>query len=455
MTKRIIGFISLLIFFSLIAFGLADYMQGFTTSLQPSETLTPSSGVLAADITPTSTGAFALDPAETAPTFPSPTVIPSPSSTMLPMVVPLTLNEPTPYTFGPDEYPEGYNPLTGMAVEDVSLLNRRPMVIKVTNYPRSVRPQSGLSRADIVYEYYIERGISRFIAVFYGQDAERVGPVRSGRFFDEHIFRMYDGIFVFGGADPRVLGFFLDMGRHIVNSFVVLTDRELGIACEPGLIVHLCRDEDIISYNNLFTNTSALTEFITRRNGNYRPDLTGMHFSYQAPPAGEIALNVFTRYSLFIYNKWVYSIDSGRYLRFQETIGFSDPELESYAPHLDALSGEQLAADNVVVLIAPHEYFVKTNTTEINEIHLEGSGIAYVFRDGYVFPVIWFRPPGGGALTLLSAVDEYFPLKPGTTWFQVISEESTLESSGIDWRFTFVPPEVPDEPIDRTVTQEP
>ena len=74
----------------------------------------------------------------------------------------------------------------------------------MSNLPRAVRPQSGLSRADIVYEYYTEEGTTRFIAIYYGRDAEQVGSIRSARFFDEHIIRMYRGLFVFGSADQRV-----------------------------------------------------------------------------------------------------------------------------------------------------------------------------------------------------------------------------------------------------------
>ncbi len=76
------------------------------------------------------------------------------------------------------------NPLTGLPVNDPALLNRRPMVIKVANAPDAIRPQSGLTLADVVYEYYIEWGDTRFIAVMYGNDSTMVGPVRSGRYFD-------------------------------------------------------------------------------------------------------------------------------------------------------------------------------------------------------------------------------------------------------------------------------
>jgi len=56
----------------------------------------------------------------------------------------------------------------------------RPLGIMIENHEES-RPQSGLSNADIVYEAVAEGGITRFLAVFYCQDAEVIGPVRSAR----------------------------------------------------------------------------------------------------------------------------------------------------------------------------------------------------------------------------------------------------------------------------------
>jgi hypothetical protein len=105
--------------------------------------------------------------------------------------------------FGPENFPVDINPLTGLSADPANL-DRRPMLIKVSNLPREVRPQSGLSRADIVFEYYTEEGTTRFIAIYYGKDAEQVGSIRSARFFDEHIVRMYRGFFVFGSGDERV-----------------------------------------------------------------------------------------------------------------------------------------------------------------------------------------------------------------------------------------------------------
>ena len=389
----------------------------------------------------TASPVFTATPAPTATPLPSPT----PTNTPNPYVIPLINGIPTPIGVGPESHPGHINPLTGELVTDLSRLERRPMVVKITNYPRDVRPQWGMSKADVVYEYYMERGIARFIAVFYGEDAEKVGPVRSGRLFDEHVFRMYDGIFVFGNADDRIISYFLDLGPHIVNSFVLEAEK---VPCQPDTKVILCRDTDIVSWNNMFTDTAYLEEYIQRRNGNYRPDLPGMRFSERLPSGGSLGLSVYIRYSLFIYNQWRYDVASERYLRYQETIGYADGLRESYAPHTDALTGEQLAADNIVTLMVPHNFFVKTNGTEMINISLWGSGQAWVFRDGFVFPARWERPADGGIIQIKSPDGSVFPFKPGKTWYQVISQYSDVQvENGVNYRFTFNPPPDPGIPV--------
>ncbi len=60
---------------------------------------------------------------------------------------------------------------------------RRPLTVMIENHADS-RPQSGLSKADVVYEAVAEGGITRFLAVYYcGAVAEDfiIGPVRSAR----------------------------------------------------------------------------------------------------------------------------------------------------------------------------------------------------------------------------------------------------------------------------------
>ena len=112
--------------------------------------------------------------------------------TPYPTVVYKNGTSPTPQVLSNGDTPSMIiDPLTGLPPADPSLLQRRPLAIKVENFPRYTRPQYGLTQADVVFEYYAQQFETRFIAVFYGNNPNMVGPVRSGRYFDEHVVRMY------------------------------------------------------------------------------------------------------------------------------------------------------------------------------------------------------------------------------------------------------------------------
>jgi hypothetical protein len=355
------------------------------------------------------------------------TSTPSPTATLI-----LAFNLPGNY--GPSYYPAGVNPLTGLVISDPALLERRPMAIKITNFPRRVRPQFGLNLADLIFEYYIEGGLTRFITIFYGNDADKVGPVRSGRFFDEHIVRMYNAIFVFASADDRVLESWIE-SEDMLPRLVIP---------RPGNCPPLCRDEDNPDYNNLFADTAELGPYVLRHGlDNNKYDQSGMRFQTIVPWGGDLGMDVFVRYSRLDYNHWQYNAGTGLYERYQETeddVG----QGESYSLMYDGLTGEPVSAANIVVLFVPHEEFLRSSDTEIVQIHLTGFGQAYVFRDGRAYPATWIRSAEDKPLVLLRSEQgtSAFPLKPGRTFFQIISTTSEFLQDGSAWRFTFHAPKI-------------
>lgn len=67
---------------------------------------------------------------------------------------------------------------------------RRPLGIMVEN-STDARPQSGLSSADVIYEAVAEGGITRFLNIFYCDDAKYIGPVRSARIYFVKLLQGY------------------------------------------------------------------------------------------------------------------------------------------------------------------------------------------------------------------------------------------------------------------------
>ena len=354
-----------------------------------------------------------------------------PSSTPEPTTTRIVLGPLPANGYGPSRFPQNINPLTGQPVDNLSLLERRPLVIKITNFPRSVRPQWGLTVADNVYEYYLEDGMTRFIGVFYGKDAERVGPVRSGRPFDEHIIRMYKGIFAFAYADDRLIDFW--EGSDI-NPFIIY---ETPKNCPP-----MCRIGSKDSYNNLFTNTHELTLYGSTMNITQgRQNLNGLRFEEQTQVinGGGLASRLETHFSLTSYNYWEYDPVTLRYYRWQETERGDLSQL--YEPLFDSLNAQQVHADNLVVLLAPMAYFFKSNSTEVFDFQLIGRGKAYALRQGKIFEIYWQRPNKDSLISLVFKNGAYYPLKPGNIWFEVLGDQSTHRLLDKSWLFNFVIPE--------------
>ncbi len=335
---------------------------------------------------------------------------------------------PTAVGYSPVTLPENVNPLTGLPVEDPQLLERRPMAVKVTNFPRYARPQYGLSRADLVFEYYIEDYMTRFTAIFYGRDAEQIGPVRSGRFFDEHLLRMYHAYLIFKGADKRVF----DTWKETPDLHPFLIVAGSG-TCPWYCVMKTGHDE----YNSYFFNSRLFQDYLKRTDkDNARQPLRASYF-YTLPPVSSLSgEQIFIRFSRISYHYWQYDPASGRYLRYQETEDTGENLPEVYAAFTDALTGEQVAADNVVVLFAAYTFAdVWQEEDEVFHVELTDAGRAFVFRDGLAFEALWHRTDRDQPLLLTDLNGEPLPLKPGTTFFEVLGNASTYTQEETVWHF--------------------
>ena len=367
------------------------------------------------------------------PTTIAPTIIsaesvaPTPTSIVAATDTPVTMSGPL-------------NPLTGLPVADPALLNRRPLAIKVANYPRYIRPQSGLTLADQFYEYYIEGGLTRFIAVFYGNNSDWVGPVRSGRFFDENIQRMYQSFLVFKYADKRVLTYLqaTDFAQFLVVPSIGVSS--FG-PCPP---FELLKERKIEVYNNSYFRMTLWQPCVEKYNLPSDPPsyLSGIFDASYKPPTSLAGNLIYTYYSVDDYNYWQYTPETGEYVRFQETGDTRDNHPEKYAPLIDRMTSKQVHAANVIVLFAYHA-FANDNQAddEVYHIDLTTSGEAYVFRDGMGIVARWSRPYANQPLAFTdTATGAPIHLKPGITFYQVIGTNSYVDQGDGQWDFHHTTP---------------
>lgn len=323
----------------------------------------------------------------------------------------------------------------------MTLLERRPVLIKVENLPREHRPQYGLNSADIVYEYYTEQGSTRFAALFYGQDGEVVGPIRSGRFFDTHLVQMYKAVFAFGSAYSAVWEKFAS--SDFANRLVIENDN----SCPA-----LCRKKD--NPDLLVADTSAMNDYLKIAGiDNSRQNLEGMFFQMDPPAGGQTADQIFVRFSGAIYNRWDWHADKRQYVRYAELANDVDRNNPQYGLLTDRNDDTPIVADSLVTICVPHRYFFKSDEIDVVEIipspesgsvtscdgntYAGGSGPAWIARDGVIYKVTWKRSQTTDLISLYGADDQPFAFKPGRTWVEVIGASSTVTQEGKDWKFDF------------------
>ncbi len=336
---------------------------------------------------------------------------PSAAATPTPTKTPVSANvahpRPTYTLVAPSPTPErSYDrcPLTGLEISDPALAMRRPLDIKIDNYPGS-RPPSGIDRADVVFEHFAEGAITRFSALFLCQDAEHVGPVRSARLIDvEHIVNMFGAVLVHYGAANRILPMirgaeFPDMDGYFGAS---------GFSSARGRV----------SPFNKYCDTRALWEVAEEKGWQGLAERPGFVFSESVESDAQVN-QIRILYASQNRARWDYDAQRGLYLRYADD-----------QPHVEETSGEQLTAANVVVVQARH---IKTDIDEgygsfSVRIVLLGEGPAMVFRDEVALRANWIREGETDMMRFLDEADNPIPFKPGNVWIQVVPDIDIVET---------------------------
>jgi hypothetical protein len=287
-------------------------------------------------------------------------------------------------------------PLTGTTAPSADApAGLRIVAVKIENSP-AARPQSGLQSADIVYEFITEGGITRFNAMFHSQAPGTVGNVRSARLADVDIVSQYHALFAFSGANGQV------------NSQIRSAGIE-NLSEDAGVRNGFTRSSSRPAPHNLYLDLTKIREEALRRKMSATQIIAPLAFGPKSVEASVPISYVKVPFSPANTVEWTYDADRDVYLR--ENNG---------SVHSDALTGEQIAARNVVVLWAKMIAASRRDSagSRTYDIELVGSNRCSVFRNGTRLDGTWQatkdKPP------VFKAEDgTVIRLAPGNTWFQV------------------------------------
>lgn len=302
------------------------------------------------------------------------------------------------------------------SVGAVSAPPRRPLAIMVEN-SIAARPQSGLYLADIVFEAVDEYGITRFVAIYYNNDAPQVGPVRSSRPYYAEIARGFDPYYAFFGTYPENYKYIQDMNMLTLSA---MSDRS-GQSSIIGLAPYW-RDwnRSKVQEHTAFMSTYALREAAAKvgypQDGGVIPlDFKGDAGEGERGQVSRVNIDFGTAaYSPRGFNvNYIYNRESNSYARYM-----------GGKAHCDYGTGNQITAKNVIVMIT--DIAGPIDQWKHMSVRTVGSGTALFFIDGNAIQGTWERGSIYDPFAYRDGSGNIINFNSGATWIHLVQDSSKV-----------------------------
>ncbi len=297
------------------------------------------------------------------------------------------------------EEPTEQDPLTGIMVKKVS--TERTVAVMISNHPKA-RPQSGLVKADIVYEVLAEGNITRFLAVFHSEMPKIIGPVRSAREYYLELNKGYDAFFICHGWSPQAKEILEAGGADFLN----------GLFYDGTLFQRASYRK--APHNSYITSEHIIEGAEKRGYEIERPVESLMFFE-----------NNFTENATSIQIKYGKAKSTQVKYEYDQTL-HAFKRSDGGVPMSDYDTKEPAVISNVLVVEAHHKIIDSSGRRSID---LQSGGKAYLFQDGKGQLIRWENIDGR---ILPYADGNQLGLLPGKTWINIVPslKDMTYESGG-------------------------
>ncbi|KKK34190.1 lipoprotein YerB [Mesobacillus campisalis] len=279
-------------------------------------------------------------------------------------------------------------PLTGVGTKTEA--EQRAVAVIVNNHPQA-RPQSGLHKADIVYEVLAEGDVTRFLAIYESEQPEKVGPVRSAREYFIELAKGYDSLFVAHGYSPEA--------KELLASGYI--DELNGIQYDGSLFK---RADFRKAPHNSYITFDNIEKGAGQKGYKMDPAPAPLPFRENDQPQGKKSEAVMISYGNPAFDvQYEYDQKQGKYHRYSD--GEESIDLESKEPVL---------LDNILIVEMNHKVLDDAGRRSIG---LSSGGRGYLLQKGVMNEVQW-ENVNGRILPFIDGKQAGFV--PGKTWINIV-----------------------------------
>lgn len=287
------------------------------------------------------------------------------------------------------------NPFTG--IEDLPIENKnlRPVAVMINNIRVAQSVQTGVQKADLIYETEVEGGITRLMAVFKDISAvSQIGTVRSARYAYIDLALGHDAVYVHCGIDPTYAA------PHVKSSGV----EDFNINSHPWAAYGFREANGLATEHTMYTSSEKIKqgmEKLSIRNTTEKLDTFCAFSSEVKKPAEGGADTVTVPFSNAATSIFTYDKEIHKYTKNSKG-----------TTNKDCKTGDAYQITNVFVL--------QTSITNYpdgyhRKVDLNG-GTGYYISEGGYKQIIWKKAGEKSPIQYFNPDNTPLEINPGKSW---------------------------------------
>ena len=290
--------------------------------------------------------------------------------------------------------------------------NSRPYAIIINNQPGAIKAQTGLNDAYLIYEFPIEGGMSRSMALFKDKETAQIGTVRSARQYHPYFAIENDAIFVHWGTNHPAADV---LGSVKINHIDANSNGGPFFRKNPFKLA---------TEHTGYTSLPKLKSFAEKKKWRLTTEVKPpIKYSYtnvdlSTMEGAKAANTVELKYSGSYKLKYTYNASTGLYERIYNS-----------KDHKDYITGEKFTAKNIIVAyvgIGSVKGYTDTAGTNYLDMTVTGSGKGWYITNGYAREITWTKESKTGQSVYKYTDGTEINVNDGRTYINFFNKSKTV-----------------------------